>query len=198
MSSNKRSVLVACAAIIGVTAYALHLLKTSGAYYRLKYYTVEAHGSSKAAARAVCRANPFFNQRYAVLIDMALPSSEERLQVIDLQKMQPSLKTRVMHGRNSGSLFAAQFSNRMGSNKSSLGRYVVIGKYMGRFGQAYRLAGLDNSNSNALARSIVLHSSKWVSVNRVGRSQGCPTVSVAALTTMKPYLQEGTLVWIYR
>jgi hypothetical protein len=48
---------------------------------------------------------------------MALPSSQKRLQVIDLQKMQPLLKMRVMHGRNSGSLFATQFSDRMGSIK---------------------------------------------------------------------------------
>lgn len=198
MISNKRKLFILCVAIIGLAGYAFELSKATGTYYRLKYYTVKPPVASKIAARTVCGANPFFNQRYAILIDMARPSSQERLQVMDLQRMKPVLQTRVMHGKHSGSLFAAHFSNQIGSNKTSLGRYVVVGEYKGKFGQAYRLAGLDNSNSNALARSIVLHSSKWVSTDRIGRSQGCPAVSVSALASMKPYLHEGTLVWIYK
>ena len=80
---------------------------------------------------------------------------------------------------------------------SALGRYVIVGEYKGRFGKAYRLTGLDATNSNALARSIVLHSSDYVAFDRIGRSEGCPAVSKEALNAMKPYLDEGTLVWLY-
>ena len=196
---NKRYTLVIlCVSFASILLNYSTRLAALNFYYKLKYFTVGTWGRPSIAARDLCKANPFFNQRYAVMINMALPSNEERLQVIDLQRMTPVLKTRVMHGRSSGNLFASQFSNRISSSKTALGRYVVVSKYFGKFGQAYRLAGLDKSNSNALARSIVLHSSKWVSGTGIGRSQGCPAVSVSALAAMKPYLHEGTLIWIHK
>ena len=167
-------------------------------YYKVKYYTgVSSSGLPEKMVSRMSQANPFLNNRYAVLINLAQPSSFSRLRVYDLRRQQTRFATRVMHGKRSGKVWATRFSNRVGSNMSALGRYVIVGEYKGRFGKAYRLTGLDATNSNALARSIVLHSSDYVSVDRIGRSEGCPAVSKEALNAMKPYLGEGTLVWLY-
>ncbi|WP_374221712.1 murein L,D-transpeptidase catalytic domain-containing protein [Hymenobacter sp. DG01] len=160
-------------------------------------YQAPGYPSVKSLARLVDH-NPFYNQHHALLINMTLPSSAPRLRVVDLQKGKIVFETWVMHGEGSGNVRATHFSNRQGSNQTALGRYVVVGQYRGKFGRAYRLAGLDDTNSNALSRSIVLHSSRYISRGHVGRSKGCPAVSQAALKTMKPYLQIGTLVWLYR
>ncbi|MFD2787393.1 murein L,D-transpeptidase catalytic domain-containing protein [Hymenobacter rubripertinctus] len=167
--------------------------------YRLLYFTgVPAGADRLAAARAMTRRNPLFNARHAVLIDMDRASSEPRLAVYDLRKGRPLLRTRVMHGQGSGGKFARAFSNWEGSKRTALGRYVVVRAYRGRFGRAYRLAGLDATNDNAITRSIVLHSSGSVRAGRIGRSDGCPAVSAEALARMRPWLKPGTLLWIYR
>jgi hypothetical protein len=168
-------------------------------YYRVKYYTgVKSGGSIKNAVKRTTQANPFFNKHYALLVDMSQPSKADRMMVYDIQRQQVVFSTRVMHGKGSGTHWATKFSNRLGSHKSSLGRYVIVQSYNGKFGEAYRLAGLDETNSNALVRSIVLHHSAYVRHDRIGRSDGCPAVSSQALALMKPYLQVGTILWIYR
>ena len=51
------------------------------------------------------------NQRYLTIADMSMASSHPRLYIIDMEKQQVLLQTFVAHGRNSGLLFAKQFSN---------------------------------------------------------------------------------------
>jgi len=168
-------------------------------YYNVKYYTrVKPGGNVRDAVRRTAQSNPFFNKHHALLVDMSQPSNADRMMVYDIQRQQVGFSARVMHGEGSGAESATRFSNHLGSHKSSLGRYVIVGSYQGKFGGAYRLAGLDETNSNALARSIVLHHSAYVREDRIGRSDGCPAVSPQALELMKPYLQQGTLLWIYR
>ena len=186
--------------LLVIGAIAARFSRTSlSTYYRLKYYVhdVPKHPALGAVAGMI-KHNPFFNQRHALLVDMSLPSSANRMSLYDLSHRTVLFQTRVMHGAKSGKVIPTQFSNRLGSNKTALGRYVIVGTYKGHFGLAYRLTGLDNSNSNALARSIVLHRSAYVRANRISRSEGCPAVSSAALAHMKPFLKEGTLVWLYQ
>jgi hypothetical protein len=168
-------------------------------YYRIKYYTcVEQERNIRNAVKRTALSNPFFNKHYALLIDMSQPSSAARMMVYDIQRQQAVLSVHSMHGKSSGGKWATKFSNQLGSHKSSLGRYVIVGSYRGKFGKAYRLVGLDETNSNALTRSIVLHHSAYVREDRIGRSDGCPAVSPQALELMNPYLEPGTLLWIYR
>jgi hypothetical protein len=168
-------------------------------YYRVKYYTrVKSGGNIRNTVKRTALSNPLFDNHYALLVDMSQPSKADRMMVYDIQRQRIVFSTRVMHGKGSGAEWATEFSNRLGSHKSSLGRYVVIGSYYGKFGEAYRLAGLDETNSNALARSIVLHHSSYVRKDRIGRSDGCPAVSPQALNLMYPYLKKGTLLWIYK
>ena len=168
-------------------------------FYRVKYYTaVEGQSDRVAAARRIVRANPFYDHRHALLLDMSQSAARPRLGLYDLRRQRCLFRTQALHGRGSGQEFARSFSNRPNSRQTSLGRYVVVATYKGRYGRAYRLAGLESSNDHALARGIVLHSSAYVRPGGLARSEGCPAVSEVALRTLRPYLREGTLLWIYR
>jgi hypothetical protein len=67
------------------------------------------------------------------------------------------------------------------------------------------LYGLDNSNSNAFSRFVVLHSHSCVPNEETApfpicESWGCPTVAPAFLTQLKTYIekaQEPVLLAIY-
>ena len=54
------------------------------------------------------------------------------------------------------------YSNENGSQLRSLGIYKIGAKYKGRFSDAYRLHGLQATNSNALSCNLVLHSDDCV------------------------------------
>lgn len=61
--------------------------------------------------------------------------------------------------------------------------------YKGKFGLAYKLHGLDATNSNAYKRFVVLHSHECVPENETAplpicQSDGCPTVSPDFLKTL--------------
>ena len=51
------------------------------------------------------------NSSILSIVDFSKPSSEKRLYIIDLQKVQVLYKTYVAHGSKSGKEFANQFSN---------------------------------------------------------------------------------------
>ncbi|CAD0009831.1 peptidase [Flavobacterium chungangense] len=67
------------------------------------------------------------------------------------------------------------------SNCTSLGIYSIGNNYNGIFGKAYRLSGLDETNSNAFKRAIVLHYYSAVPYEEqdrsISRSHGCPMVN---------------------
>jgi hypothetical protein len=102
----------------------------------------------------------------------------------------------VAHGKNSGDLYAEQFSNKNESFQSSLGFYITNETYIGEHGLSLKLDGLErNKNDNARNRAIVIHGADYVSNdfikkhNRLGRSFGCPSlpteVSEKIITTIK-------------
>lgn len=145
-----------------------------------------------------------FRKDYAVLINMALPSFKKRMFVVDLKDSSIIYRTWVAHGKGSGrGVRARKFSNKPGSKCTSLGIYRVVCRYNGKYGQSYKLKGLEKNNCNALKRAIVLHGSRYVSrknavmKKRIGVSWGCPAVSYPALKDLKPYLKKNTLLWIY-
>jgi hypothetical protein len=135
-----------------------------------------------------------------IVVDFTQPSFRKRLGVIDLKSGRGTFHL-VAHGRNSGGLFANEFSDKVGSKMSSLGLYRVHSKYTGRHGLSLRLIGLSRTlNQNAEKRGIVIHSADYVSVNamlmnaingfHIGRSEGCFVLSKrgldALLTNLKP------------
>jgi len=74
-----------------------------------------------------------------------------------------------------------QFSNVPNSLATSVDKYSIGKSYYGIFGKSYKLTGLDNSNSKAMERYIVLHGYKDVPEQEVDGeiyySKGCPMVS---------------------
>ena len=101
-----------------------------------------------------------YNQELAIFINFRIPSNKFRFFIYDLKNNKVLEKAIVAHG--SGSVVKGTddlvFSNTENSYQSSLGNYEIGSSYIGKFGKAYRLKGLDKTNSNALKRAIVLHS----------------------------------------
>jgi hypothetical protein len=144
------------------------------------------------------------NNDYVIFIDMSVPSDKKRWYVVQLDSMKVIYSTYVAHGKGSGQgKNATKFSDVPGSYCTALGKYKITGSCYGEHGLSYILDGLEESNKNALSRSIIIHSAWYVSgdfvakYDRCGSSWGCPAISAEALKDCKPYLKPGTLVWIY-
>lgn len=149
--------------------------------------------------------NPEFNDEYVFFVDLSLPSSKHRYFVINL--LQDSIIKRglVTHGSCSGRTASPndRYSNKPDSYCSSLGKYRVGKSYQGKFGLAYKLHGLEESNNTAYERFIVLHAHECVPDNEVNQriclSQGCPTVSPQFLSQLATYIDKSEkpiLLWI--
>ncbi|MCT2560271.1 murein L,D-transpeptidase catalytic domain family protein [Chryseobacterium herbae] len=138
-----------------------------------------------------------YNQDLAVFINFKTNSGKYRYFVYDLKNDKIVQKAVVSHG--SGSVIqnseTLKFSNTEGSYQSSLGKYEILGSYNGKFGKAYRLNGLDATNSNAMQRAIVLHSLGCVpdqeDESPACLSLGCPMLSPKALVQTAKYLDES-------
>jgi len=138
------------------------------------------------------------------ICDFTQSSRNKRLYVIDLLKKKLLLNTYVAHGRNSGSEFAEHFSNANSSFQSSLGFYKTLGTYQGKHGLSLKLEGLEKGiNDRALERAIVMHGADYVSeafirnTGRLGRSLGCPAVSIADSKKLINMLYNGAGLFIY-
>lgn len=138
------------------------------------------------------------------VIDFSLSSNEKRLWIIDLENNKVLFNDYVAHGRNSGNENAGVFSNTSGSYMSSIGFYVTGDTYQGKHGLSLFLEGQDkNFNCNARNRAIVMHGADYVSADfikqngRLGRSLGCPSVSVEIHEEVINTIKEGSTLFIY-
>ncbi len=141
-----------------------------------------------------------FNTSYCFLVDMSIPSGKKRFMVYDFKNHRVAMAGLVTHGSGSKSWVGSEmkFSNVPGSSCTSLGKYKIGKHYVGRFGLAYKLYGLDNTNSKAFERFVVLHAHSCVPANEVYpfgicASLGCPTVSPAFLKKLSGYIDESNL-----
>lgn len=137
------------------------------------------------------------------VIDFSRPSRQNRLWVIDLSRNRLLYHTLVAHGRNSGGDLAQNFSNREGSEMSSLGFYVTGDTYQGKHGLSLKLQGLDaRYNSHAAERAVVVHGADYVSESfvrqngRLGRSQGCPALPPAQSAGIIRTIQQGSVLYV--
>lgn len=138
------------------------------------------------------------------VVDFSLPSTEKRLWVIDLSASKVLFNDYVAHGRNTGNNLAEAFSNVPNSYASSIGFYMTAETYHGKHGLSLRLDGMDKGfNDNARSRAIVLHGADYVSndfiekYGRLGRSYGCPSVSMDIYEDVIGTISEGSLLFIY-
>ncbi len=147
-----------------------------------------------------------YNTNYCFLVDMKINSGSNRFFVYDIKKDSLLRSGLVAHGYGNSSYSNISFSNVPGSNCTSLGKYKIGNAYNGRFGLAYKLHGLDKTNSNAFNRFVVLHSHECVPAAEVEpeaicMSQGCPTVSPVFLQSLRTYLDDAdkpVLLWIFK
>ena len=147
-----------------------------------------------------------FNEEFCFLIDMRIASGEKRFFVYNLQKDSVEIAGLVTHGSGiNNTSNNPVFSNTPNSNCTSLGKYRIGKPYQGKFGLAYKLYGLDKSNSKAFERFVVLHSHACVPNDEVApqpicESWGCPTVAPDFLTQLQSYIDASArpvLLWIY-
>ena len=147
-----------------------------------------------------------FDEKHCFLLDMQIPSGKNRFFVYNLKEDSVEIAGLVTHG--SGIVNNSDtpvFSNAPNSYCTSLGKYKIGKSYYGKFGLAYKLYGLDKTNSKAFDRFVVLHAHECVPINEVSplpicESWGCPTVSPVFLTKLKSYVDTSSkaiLLWIY-
>ena len=139
--------------------------------------------------RIVTRARAAFDRHRARILhgdivgiaDFTKASRDPRFYLLDTNTGRVTSHL-VSHGRGSDPAhtgYLHHFSNRIGSEASSDGAYVVGPYYEGRYGRSMRVRGLDPSNSNAEARAIVIHTAWYAEPDvveqqgRLGRSEGC-------------------------
>ena len=115
------------------------------------------------------------------IADFSRMSRDPRFYIMDLRSGFVT-EHHVAHGKGSDPAnfgFLQYFSNEMGSEATSQGAYLTGNAYQGKYGYSLRLDGLDPSNSNALARQIVVHTAWYAeprmveSFGKLGRSEGC-------------------------
>ena len=115
------------------------------------------------------------------IADFGLHSSHRRLHFVDLANKHVA-SYHVSHGTGSDSEhdgWLKRYSNIEGSEASSRGAFMTRSWYVGRYGTSIRLDGLDQTNSNALPRAIVMHQANYATpehverFGRLGRSNGC-------------------------
>ncbi|UPZ14646.1 murein L,D-transpeptidase catalytic domain-containing protein [Flavobacterium humidisoli] len=127
--------------------------------------------------------NPQYNNKIAFFVDMKIPSGKNRFFVYDLKENKIIDKGLVAHGSGSetGIKGKLRFSNVPNSLSTSLGKYYIGKHYYGKFGRAYKLYGLDITNSNAFKRDIVFHYYYDVPYKEkdgyICNSFGCPMVN---------------------
>ena len=139
-----------------------------------------------------------YNQKIFFLVDMSLPSGRKRFFVYNSDKDSIELAGLVAHGSGQGNSSLIEFSNNVGSNCTSLGKYEIGNAYQGRFGLSFKLYGLDKSNDKAYERFVVLHSFPCipdyeVAPDNICMSWGCPTVSPSVLNKLKGYIEHSEL-----
>lgn len=187
-------------------------LITCAAWYYSKYNTRNPHravtdvSNKKLLVRLTGHAKPLlvyakqhgYNTQTCFLIDMSLESGKNRLFIYDLKKDSVLDAGLVAHGRcNKNWLKGREYGNEIGCGCTSLGKYKIGNAYTGKFGRAYKLYGLDSTNSNAFKRFVVLHAHSCVPDEAVDplpicQSDGCPTVSAPFLQKLSAIIDKSS------
>ena len=163
-------------------------------------------------AKTFCQVNNL-NADFAILIDMSIHSGKDRLFMVNLKSDSIINKGLCSHGccqSEWGSDMTADqptFSNVHESHCSSKGKYKIGKRGYSSWGinVNYKLHGLEESNSNAYDRLIVLHS--WSEVpnhelypDGTPEGWGCPAVSNDLMRAIDKLIQAQNapmLLWIY-
>lgn len=147
--------------------------------------------------KSYCAKNGY-NTDYAILVDMGRSSMQKRFFVYDFKHDRVIVKSLAGHGSGGNStVLKADFSNDHGSYCSSLGHYK-IGRHRHMYNRptvpAIELSGLDKTNSNAMARGVLIHPSAGP------LSWGCvtlPVVRYMQVSDLLKSLPDNVIMWVY-
>ncbi len=165
--------------------------------------------SSRAAELYAFCQERGYNTRVALMMDLGRHSGRRRFVVWDFQQGRALHSFPASHGSGSARSHVrsayAECSNEDGSHLSSAGRALVAERYVGRYGVAYRLDGLDETNSALRKRCVVLHGWRYTTsfpiypFPTVG-SWGCPVLSLRAMKKLDEILQreQRVVLWMYK
>ncbi|HEX2191260.1 MAG TPA: murein L,D-transpeptidase catalytic domain family protein [Longimicrobiaceae bacterium] len=146
---------------------------------------------------------------YLYFVDYGLDQFTPRGWVFDMDRMAVvDGPFTVAHGRGSdgGEGVPTRFSNRQGSNATSLGLFLAQETYSfsgSAGGGSYRsiglrLAGLSGLfNSKARDRGVVVHGAPYVTPQRAGRSEGCPAMEEDRARWLIPMIANGGVVFLF-
>ena len=145
-------------------------------------------------AREASGMYPVANRRYVTIIDYSLSILSDRLYVVDMERGEVVIESPVSHALNSGLLYAHDFSNVAGSQKSCIGAFQTQESYNGRFGYAMRIKGIQPGlNDKARGRAIVFHTYKVWPVY----SQGCFVTPKDVNARLIDLIKNGSLVYVH-
>jgi len=152
---------------------------------------------------------------YCLLINFSEPTSTKRMKLYDIKNNKIVYSCKCAHGNGKGNKIEANinsFSNKIGSNKSSLGKYRIgrkrilynfkgIDISMFKI-PCYELYGLDSSNNNAYKRGILLHADPLLSdlpfpISTI-HSFGCFSISYSSFRKLSKYIDNNkVLIFAY-
>lgn len=155
-----------------------------------------------------------YDTSHCFLVDYSLPSGTPRFFIWDFATSRIEYSDYCMHGPGKGSTASTPvFSNEIGSNCSSLGRFAIrknrYGKTLG-VNRSRLMIGLDNTNSNAQRRGIMIHDARfldaqlflpcrYIPLNEASCS-GCVTVTTEGFKKAKEIIANSSkeiLLWAY-
>ncbi|WP_188768648.1 murein L,D-transpeptidase catalytic domain-containing protein [Emticicia aquatilis] len=155
-----------------------------------------------------------YNTDFCILIDMSIHSGKKRLFLWDFKTNKIIKSGMCSHGCGNmpwGKDFSKtnpSFSNKDGSHCSALGKYKIGERGVSQWGikVKYLLHGLEETNNNALVRTIVLHSWNDVTEGEVypegtPEGWGCPAISNEVMKDLDSKLSKTSkpvLLWIYK
>ncbi|CDO36093.1 Twin-arginine translocation pathway signal [Novosphingobium sp. KN65.2] len=159
-----------------------------------------------AARQAERVGNKVWRTDLVGVADFAQPSWKPRLHFANIET--GTVRSFLLaHGRGSDpehSGWLQRFSNTPGSEATSRGAFLTCEWYKGKYGTSIRLVGLDEDNSMALQRAIVMHPAWYVDQTmiekwgKLGRSEGCFAMSNSNFNEALWHLSGGRLLYADR
>lgn len=139
---------------------------------------------------------------YVIVVDFSIHSGKNRFFMFNKDK-QLVLKSLCEHGCGNGSTKKVpKFSNKIGSNCSSLGKFKVSGyNIMRDKTPSYLLDGLDSTNSNAKKRHLLIHPYYIIPDFEIypiylptSYSQGCFIISPIKFKIFQKYIKNKKVI----
>jgi len=147
-----------------------------------------------------------YSTKYCFLLDVSIPGGRNRFFVYDLEKNTIIYSALVAHESCSEtSRSGLKSSSGATTGCRSLGKYKVGEFYQGIYGKSYRLYGLDDNNSGAYKKGVVIHSygcvpDKEIYPMTICNSLGSPMVSYQFFQKLSAIIgksERPVLLWIY-